>query len=414
MPLDDALTARMADSGFWAAYLFEDDAAEPEFDEEDAESFSAEFQVAEGLGLVLELDVATGYFDLALTAPELPEPVTVGWDDQAHFHPHTMRWSELDLLARAVALRDPQLRHPGPMLALLARFVVLDEQDDPDAITPLMDAALRMVRPGPLSGLRPETRDWFELRDLRGCGLRWTATDHGCLAVEQPDLDSTTHDLYSLRAPGSADFPFAAWAALLDQAEQALVRATGAASLQTPAMRDALSRCDTDEGHAHLEPLAAALQTADWVHPVLVRALTEPVSREESCWAVETLAGLPRGSLVRRWYGPSPMAGAQSWELCLTIATERRPAERARLLISELHDALKQEGLGRAEITGSEMARRGASGSLMDVSASADVLIRDDLPRGLSLISQILRRHDAADTAELRYASPPRASVPIP
>ncbi|WP_125629520.1 hypothetical protein [Nonomuraea sp. WAC 01424] len=414
MPLDDALTTRMADPDFWAAYLFEDDAPEPDLDDEDdEESFIAEFQVGEGLGLVLDLDIVTGYFDLALTAPELAEPITVGWDDQAHFHPHTMRWSELDLLARALALHDPRLRHPGPVLALLARFVVLDEQDDPDVITPLMDAAFQLVRPRPGTGLRPETRDWFELRDLRGCGLRWTTGDNGCLAVEQADPDSAPHDLYSLRTPGSSDFPFAAWTALVNRAEQILAGATAAPSLRAPAIRTALDRCTTAEGRAHLEPLAAALQTAKAVHPVLVRALTEPVSRAESCWAVETLAGLPGGTLVKQWYGPSPLAGAQSWELCLTLATQDRPAEHARLLISDLNDALKQEGLGRAEITGGT-TRRDALGRQVNVSTSAAILVRDELPRGLSLISQILRRHNAADTAELRHAAPSPASIPIP
>ncbi|MGV9770770.1 hypothetical protein [Streptosporangium sp. NPDC003464] len=411
MPLDDELTARMADPDFWGAYLFEDDA--PESDLDDEESFTADFQVGEGLALVLDLDVVTGYFDLALVAPELAEPITVGWDDQAHPHPHAMRWSELDLLARALAVHDPQFRHPGPVLALLARFVVLDEHDDPDVITPLMDAAFQTVRPRPGNGLRPETRDWFELRDLRGCGLRWTTGDNGHLTVEQIDPDSAPYDLYSLRTPGSTDFPFTAWTALLNQAEQILAAAMAAPSLRTPAVRAALDRCTTAEGHAHLGPLAAALQTADVIHPALVRALTEPVSRAESCWAVETLAGLPRGSLVKRWYGPSPLAGAQSWELCLTLATQDRPEEHARILISDLNDTLKQEGLGGAEIAG-EVTRRDALGHWTSVSTSADILIRDDLPRGLALISQILRSRDSVDTAELRYAPPSPVSIPIP
>ncbi|GLW05215.1 hypothetical protein Misp01_03450 [Microtetraspora sp. NBRC 13810] len=404
----------MADPDFWAAYLFEDGAPEPDLDDdEDGETFTAEFQVGEGLALVLDLDVVTGYFDLALTAPGLAQPITVGWDDQTHFHPHTMRWSELDLIARALALHDPQLRHPGPALALLARFVVLDEQDDPDVITPLMDAAFQAVRPRPENGLRPETRDWFERHDLRGSGLRWTTGDDGHLVVEQVAPDSTPRDLNSLRTPGSADFPFTAWTALLGQAARILAGAMTAPSLRAPTIRAALNRCTTAEGAAHLEPLAAALHTADAVHPVLVRALTEPVSRAESCWAVETLAGLPRGSVAKRWFGPSPLAGAQSWELRLVLATQDRPPEHAPILISELNDTLRQEGLGRAEIAG-ETTRCGVLGRWISVSTSADILIRDDLSRGVSSIARILRRHNAADTAELRHTSPEPALIPLP
>ncbi|GLW99494.1 hypothetical protein Misp02_35810 [Microtetraspora sp. NBRC 16547] len=324
-----------------------------------------------------------------------------------------MRWSELDLLARALALQDPQLRHPGPVLALLARFVVLGEPDDPDAITPLMDAAFRVMRPNPLDGLRPETRDWFELRDLRGSGLCWRVGDNGHLAVEQLDRDSAPRELYSLRTPDSEDFPFTAWAALLDRARRVLATATTDASLHDPAIRAALNRCTTGEGHTHLASLVEALRTADAAHPVLLRALAEPVSRAESCWAVEVLAGLPQGSLVKRWFGPSPLATARSWELRLTLATESRPADHDRILTSDVNDTLKQAGLGRAEIAGG-MARQGADGSYVSVSTSVDVLIRDDLSHGLSLISQVLRRHNAADTAELHNASPPYDLIPIP
>ncbi|WP_285705945.1 hypothetical protein [Microtetraspora sp. NBRC 16547] len=299
------------------------------------------------------------------------------------------------------------------MLALLARFVVLGEPDDPDAITPLMDAAFRVMRPNPLDGLRPETRDWFELRDLRGSGLCWRVGDNGHLAVEQLDRDSAPRELYSLRTPDSEDFPFTAWAALLDRARRVLATATTDASLHDPAIRAALNRCTTGEGHTHLASLVEALRTADAAHPVLLRALAEPVSRAESCWAVEVLAGLPQGSLVKRWFGPSPLATARSWELRLTLATESRPADHDRILTSDVNDTLKQAGLGRAEIAGG-MARQGADGSYVSVSTSVDVLIRDDLSHGLSLISQVLRRHNAADTAELHNASPPYDLIPIP
>ncbi|MER6945845.1 hypothetical protein ABT294_17615 [Nonomuraea sp. NPDC000554] len=400
MPLDDALTARMAEPDFWAAYLFEDDA------DEDEEPLRAEFGLGGELALVLDLDITDGLVELALTAPGLAEPAELGWDDQAHFHPHVMRWAELDLLARALALHDPQMRHPGPALALLARFVVLDEQDDLDTVTPLLDAAFRMLRPGPRDGVRPETRDWFELRDLRGTGLRWTAGPDGHPAVEQTHTGAVARPLYSLRTPDSADFPFAAWAALLDRARQILATATADPSLDDPAVRAALRRCTATRGYAHLAPLAEALRAAGGAQPVLLRALDEPVSRAESCWAVEVLAGLPQGALVKRWFGLSPLSTARSWELSLTLAIEGRAAEHSRVLTSDLAGALKEAGLGGAEIAGGS-SRRAADGTSVDVSTAVDVLVRDDLARGVSLISEILRRHDAAATAELRHTSPP-------
>lgn len=44
---------------------------------------------------------------MQLSHPGAARPVELGWDDLAHWHPHTLRWSEADLLCRAVALADP-------------------------------------------------------------------------------------------------------------------------------------------------------------------------------------------------------------------------------------------------------------------------------------------------------------------
>nr|BFE32315.1 hypothetical protein GCM10010200_045660 [Actinomadura rugatobispora] len=398
----------MAEPGFWSAYLFEDDA--PDFEEE--EPCRAEFDVGDGHALVLDVDLAYGAFELAVAVPGTAEPIQVGWDDQAHFHPHVMRWSELDLLARAAALRDAELRHPGPFLALLARFAVLDEQDDPDAMAPLVDGAFHLVRPGTVSGLRPETREWYELRDLRGTGLLWTTRPDGHPAVDQPLDISIERPLYSLRAPDSDDFPFAAWAALLDRARHALAAVAADPALQDAAVRSALQRCSTARGHHDLVPLARALRTAGFAQPVLLRALEDPVSRAESCWAIEALAGLDQGSLVKRWFGRSLLATARFWELTLTLAVEGRPQAHARTVAADLSDALKQAGLGRAEIGGGTFRQAPGGGSVAE-KVMIEVTVRDDLDRGASLVHETLRRHDATDTATLARSGPPYDPVPL-
>ncbi|GLZ13631.1 hypothetical protein Acsp04_38660 [Actinomadura sp. NBRC 104425] len=71
-------------------------------------------------------------------------------------------------------------------------------------------------------------------------------------------------------------------------------------------MRDALDRRTAPRGHRHVAALAEALRAAGGAHPILVRALEEPVSRAESRWAVEVPAGLPQGTLVKRWFGRQP------------------------------------------------------------------------------------------------------------
>jgi hypothetical protein len=428
MPLPAALTTRMAEPDFWPRYLFDDDALEAGgFADElcgEEDVHRAEFGLGGGLALVLETDLTGRAHDLALRAPDLPEAVQLGWDDEAHFHPHVMRWAELDLLARAVALHDPDLRHPGPALALLARFVFLDEQDDPDTITPLMDAAFRLLRPAPAfgpgpapdptpdDGVRPEVRDWFELRDLRGGGLEWTVDEAGHPAVDQP-LRAGGAPLYSLRTPGSEEFPFAAWSGLLGRAERTLAEAAADPALRHPAVRSALERCLTADGHRRTAALADVLRTEGFAHPTLLRALTAPVSRAESCWAVEVLARAPQGSLVTRWFGVSPLTGAQCWTLHLAVQAVEQRAGRAAEVAADLDAALRAAGLGRASTNGS-VYRTAPDGDLVAVSHSIQVLVRDDLARGAALAAEALQRHEATDGAQLRHYAAPYETIPLP
>ncbi|WP_329622906.1 hypothetical protein OG357_22850 [Streptomyces sp. NBC_01255] len=302
---DDDLTARTADPDFWPLYLFDDEAVDAydearEDEEGEGEVLRSEFRLPHGLALELEFDPGANYVNLAVLSPEAAEPQTVGWDDMAHFHPHAMTWSELDLLCRAAALHEPALRHPGPMLALLLRFAFLSEDEDPDAITPLVDAAFTAVRPIPgATGVRTETSDWLDLRDLRDAGIEWTTRPEGCRAVTQRADDAMP--LYSLRAPDADDFPFAIWSRLLARATELLDAARTDPALDAPEVQTCLARCTEPDGRSHLTPLATALSRAGFAHTALLRALSRPASPMEAAWAVETLAGLKQGELIAAW-----------------------------------------------------------------------------------------------------------------
>ncbi|MFC7219471.1 hypothetical protein ACFQLX_15010 [Streptomyces polyrhachis] len=163
MSRDDDLTARVAEPDFWPLYFFDDHAIAAyaegrEEQEAEEDALRAEFWLDRGLGLELGFEPGAEYVHLAVRSPESDRAETGGWDDTAHFHPHVMPWSELDLLCRAAALQDPALRHPGPMLALLLRFAFLTEDDDLDSITPLVDAAFTTVRPLAANETAPRSR----------------------------------------------------------------------------------------------------------------------------------------------------------------------------------------------------------------------------------------------------------------
>ncbi|MFD0856695.1 hypothetical protein ACFQ07_30970 [Actinomadura adrarensis] len=414
MPVDEALQARMAEPDFWHRYLFDDDFEDEDedLDELEDENYKVEFGLGGEVSLILDIGM-NGYFELGMRVPHGEGYSTLGWDDEGHFHPHVMRWSELDLLCRAMAMHDPLLRHPGPMLALLVRFAFLsDECDDISTMSPLIDAAFRTVRPGPEKGVRPETRDWYELRNLRGTGVGWTTRADGYEAVVKPDdIGHDVPELYSVRTPDSEDFPFAEWAALLDRARQ-IVTITDPA-LQAEDVQAALTRCTAKKsGHKHIGELAEALRNAGFTHPVLLRALEDAVSRAESCWVVATLAGIDQGKLVKRWFGTSPLVDARSWSLSLDLDMEGRPETLDVEIVTELNEALKRAGLGSAEV-GAASYRKEPDGRSVQTWSSIDIDIRDHLKAAIDLITATVRRHNATAIATLKHESPPQEQIPL-
>jgi hypothetical protein len=104
--------------------------------------------------VLLDVDTRLGSYELGITGPGSTEPAELGWDDLAHWHPHALRWSELDLICRAVAVRDPRLPHPGAPMALLCRFTAVFEDDDVDRAVAGVDAAYAALRPQGWDGYR--------------------------------------------------------------------------------------------------------------------------------------------------------------------------------------------------------------------------------------------------------------------
>jgi hypothetical protein len=220
MPLPATIQARLDDPAFWRAYFFDGEAGTGGDDEPGRdEPIIVEFAVGGGHALVLDIDGGLGMVDLGLRTPGDDEILEIGWDDQAHWHPDTLRWAELDLVARAAAVLDPTLAHPGPVLALTARFVVLDAADDVGAITPLMDVAFGPPPPG--ADWWPRTSAWLRKADGRGHGITWQRDGNGDWSVDQADSAAAGRDLCSVRRPGSK-FPYEAWREVLAAARETL------------------------------------------------------------------------------------------------------------------------------------------------------------------------------------------------
>ncbi|WP_144120671.1 hypothetical protein [Catellatospora sichuanensis] len=256
MAVPDLLRESWHDPVFWARYQFahddgpgsdrlgdladllaEQEAALDDEDDEDEPEMTAVFDVGGGHRLVLELSPVLGYHSLGIQGPGDAEDACLGWDDQAHWHPYALRWSELDLTCRALAARDPLLPHPGPALALLARFAAVFDDDAAQAEA-MVDAAFDSLRPDGWHGYWPRAADWLARADFRGAGVVWQRDENGNQWAHQPGGGEP--EFYSVRTtpPGSGDFPHDRLRALL-----AAAAATVAVAGKDPAGEDG-------DGHA--------------------------------------------------------------------------------------------------------------------------------------------------------------------
>ncbi|NUO55357.1 MAG: hypothetical protein HOV71_13510 [Hamadaea sp.] len=230
MAVLDQVRPLLSDPMFWARYFYAhdegpgadrlgdladdlDEAFEPDDDAEEDDEGDGEFhrelrfEVGDGYGLLLDFDVSLDSYNLAAYGPGQPE-AELGWDDLAHWHPYALRWSELDLICRALAARDPELTHPGPALALLCRFAAVFDDDDVDSAVATVDAAYASLRPKKVRPKRwatywPQGADWLERSDFRGEHVTWHRDEAGHTWGEQADNHS--REFYSIRSarPGS-------------------------------------------------------------------------------------------------------------------------------------------------------------------------------------------------------------------
>jgi hypothetical protein len=236
MPLPAALQPLLSSPRFWTDFLWETDATRsgqtggpyPQLD-----GCLVELPIATGFGLSLSLNAYLSYFQLDLTTPDRL-PIMLAFDDQAHWHPHVLRWSELDTICRAVAVNDPELPHPGWVVLLLHRFAPICEGDDIESIVATLEAAWKNV--GAFS--ESEIATFIEKIDARDAGFQWREAEPCGWCLEQEDREEYSRGLYTLRRPDNEKFPFAQWRQMIDAAERELseapIAAGAAASRQRP------------------------------------------------------------------------------------------------------------------------------------------------------------------------------------
>ena len=291
MPVSEALRRLSEDPKFWSLLLA--GASAPVADHE----LRTSLPVTAGYGLVLDVDLATGDQSLGLREPASSEPVQLGWSAPGRPHPAALRWHELDLCARVIALEDPTLPHPGLVVALLSPFAPVTLDDDESAVEAIKQAAYRSLRrdvpPPAASG--PEQAPLPLFADEHW----WPAAP-----VESPQvLDEAAIAAYTAAAPvhlevrSGSRFPRQGLAELVRRSARRLSR-----QREELCYADARPLAEHIAATGDLRPVPQLLGTlteAGCDHPTVLDALSEPLEPLEACWMVETLAGAAPGTLLR-------------------------------------------------------------------------------------------------------------------
>jgi hypothetical protein len=293
VPVSEALRRLSEDPAFWAALLTDDGVMPAE------SALRSAFGVAGGYGLVLDLDLAAGEQALGLREPSTSEPVQLAWSAPGRPHPAALRWWELDLCARVIALDDPTLPHPGLVVALLSPFAPATPDDDASGIAAVREAAYRSLHrvpdPCPDVPARPEQAPLPLFTDAAW----WPRPPMPSPQV----LDEAAIAAYT--TPAEAFLEVRCGSRFPRQGLDQLVRHAA----------QRLSRLTEEQWYAETRPLAShiavtgdlrpvadllgALTEAGCDHPTVLDALSEPLVPAEACWMVETLAGAEPGTLLR-------------------------------------------------------------------------------------------------------------------
>lgn len=290
MPVSEALRRLSLDAGFWTGGISDPDSL--------PDLLRVSFPVLDGYALICEIEPATGERTLGLRRPASSEPVQLGWAPAGGPYPASLRWWELEVCARVIALADPTLPHPGLVIALLSPFAPATATDDDLVVAAVREAAYRSLRrevppPAP-SG--PEQAPLPLFTDDRW----WPAPP----APSPQVLDEAA--IAALSYPAQAVDQVRADKRFPHEDLADLVRRAGARLRRLPHEEEwyvttrPLARHLADTADlAGVPDLLGALTEAGCDHPTVLDALSEPLVPLEASWVVETLAGAEPGTLWR-------------------------------------------------------------------------------------------------------------------
>ncbi len=399
---------------FWLRFFWDrDDHEYPEL-----EGCEVVVPLGDEAALVLDLDELLAYFSLSLRHPSLPEPVELGWDDQAHWHPHVLRWEELDLLGRWAALSHPELTHPGVLVALLHRFTPLCRGDDEAVVPALLEAAYRSL--GVFRGKALQER--VDRYDRREAGFTWRQDPACGWVLEQDEAapEAGDHVLYTRRNGAYPHLPFQLWNEQMARLQEAYRHAADPAWLEAHGGRAGeLARTIADRGDlARLPDLARALEEAGCNHSAILVGLRRKAGPVAAYWLLELLLGEAPGTLIRKHCGRKRRRPRVIHRFEITypgfpVRPREVPDRTLLALVADLDRKVRQELSGRAEIVGRNAAYAPNRRTLTEEAFIIHCQAVDDAEAAIHLIRAVLQEHGLPEGTRLRQMSREEREIPL-
>lgn len=361
------------------------------------------FSLADGSVLHLTADNDLAYFSLDFFDPHGTRK-QMGWSDQAHWHPHCLRWAEVDWIARWVAAHDSRLPHPGVIAALLMKFVIIVDNENADHLFPTFEESYRS-----LNCLDENTIESLIRRhDYRRAHIEWRQHETLGWHMHQ-DRDvwmETGLPLYSLRrivegedVDEDEQFPFMEWKNAVAATEQAL---------RSWPQEDWMSHHNStpqkivdeilESGDLTACPiLADALTEAGCSHH-LVETLRQAEFPCRQAIAVEIFAGVTDGSLIDKVFGANQRQELVRHQINMEFLTFGSghvvTNEEARQIENKINTELGMKGLGSMYLTGGGTSYEEDGTTVAEETTDYEIQIENDLDAGIEIVREVLHAHN--------------------
>jgi hypothetical protein len=155
-------TRRFWTDFFWITYADDDGYS---WDQADLK-----FSVGNEFGLLVMIDKYISTIQLRFTSHDSTTHF-LGYDDNFHWQPYTLRWPELETICQAISIADTTFSHPGLPLLFLARFAPICVGDDVDHIVTMLVRAWKQIGEDVLTD--DQIRQVIERIDNRHDDLCW-------------------------------------------------------------------------------------------------------------------------------------------------------------------------------------------------------------------------------------------------